>query len=676
MTGITLLLITLTFFMAFALSYFWYKGKNKSGSLFWTLFLLRGLALWILAVMLINPQFQKYSYYTEKPQLNVLVDNSESMAHIGGTAAISNAISELQTNSALNENFEIRLFTFEEDLQIMDSMPDFKGRQTDIATVFTRLKKLGGELRNATLLFTDGNSTYGSDYQYNPSGWNGPVYTIAAGDTARYKDLRVERVNANRYAYANNRFPVEVFVALSGNETVNTVLEIREGERLVYRESMKVEAGRPSVNKQLELEAGAPGLKRYRIFLKTADGEKNTANNQYDFAVEVIGQRDQIAIVTNTSHPDLGVLVNMIEKQGQRKVELLEPSQLAEADNFDMVILFSPNQAYTDWLQYLKRSKKNYMIIAGEGTNWSTVNNEVDAFSREATYSKEAVQGIYNPGFDEFRSEDPGISQAPPINSLLGDFILNTAYDVLIFKQINGFDTQRPLLFTVDMSGQRMAVLDGSGIWKWRLWHYAEQESFDKFDAFWNTLVRYLLTGIQRDRLNVVYESFYPANSPVSIRAGYYDKNFVFDPSEQLEITIKKADTAETRTIPLMQEDQGYRVNLDGLSPGNYEFTLSAPSQGLSTDGQFTVLEYNLEKQFVTTDTQRMRSLAERTGGQFLMIDSLPNLIVKLARNENLKPLQKRKQEQGGLVDWPWLLLAVCLLFGAEWFVRKYNGLI
>lgn len=676
MTGMTLLLIVLTFFLAFALSYFWYRGKNTSGSLFLGLFVLRGLALWGLFILLVNPLIEKYTYTTERPVLNVVVDNSASIVNLGADEAIREVITRLQGDQQLRKAFNVSFYTLGEDLGVMDSLPGFNESQTDIAGALSSLQKLDAGSREATLLISDGNNTYGADYQYHPSGRQGPVYAIVAGDTTRYDDLSIDRVNVNRYAYADNRFPLEVFTALQGKEGVNTLLEVRLNNKVVYKKNLRLEPGASGTAEAIELEAGSPGLKRYRVSLSSLEGEKNTTNNSYDFAVEVIGDRNRIAVVAAGSHPDLGALVKILGRQGQRQVTVVRPADVGDITNYDLFVLFDPDRSFASLFQGLDRAKKNYWIIGGKATDWNSVNAGQDRFSREVTYNTEAVQGRVNSGYGEFRFEGIELATAPPINSLLGDFIINTPYDILIYKNINGIETDRPLLFTTDNSGSRVAVLDGSGLWKWRLWHYAQNDSFIAFDSFWNTLAQYLLTGVQRNRLDLTYKPFYYANSSIAIGAGYYDKNFVFDPSENLELRLRNEEDESVEVIPMMAETKAYRANLDGLAPGNYQFEVTVPEQGINTKGQFSVLEYDVEKQFANADVGRMKTLAERTNGRYGTLDDLPGIVEDLLKDDAYIPVQKQKAEAVSLVEWPWLLLGISLLFGAEWIIRKYNGLI
>lgn len=672
----TFLLIILSLLIAFGLSYFWYRGGNMNRRLFWYLFMLRGLALWSLALLLINPVFREYTLYTEKPTLNILVDNSASMEYLEDPQNILGGLQTIENDPDLSEAFEVRKYTFADELQVLDSSPDFKQQQTNISRALQRLKKLESNEKSATLLISDGNSTYGGDYQFNTSGISGPVYTFVVGDTTRYEDLYIERVNVNRYAYLKNRFPVEVFIGLEGEETVKTQLEVLLNNSVVYKREIEVNPGFASLPVTIELEAGTAGLNSYRIRVSALENEKNTANNLSNFAVEVIDQRNKIALVSKVVHPDLGSLKNIIEGSGQRSVEVIKPSETDNTDEFDLFILFQPDADFKALLEKIDQGDKNYWLIGGEGTDWNFVNSSQVFFDREVTYTAEDVQGTVNMQYGNFQVEDPGVDEYPPITTVLGDFIIISPYEILLYKTIGGIPSERPLLFTLENNNRRVAILDGNGIWKWRLWHYGENEDFTAYDEFWNKLIQYLSSGSRKERLNLGYEPFYYANSQIRLSAGYYDKNYEFDPGENLQLELKHEDSLSARTIPMMSDPNGYRVNLNGLAAGNYQFTVSVPAQNLSRAGEFSVLEYEVEKQFVNTDTGRMQNLAERTGGKMGRLEEIPAVLSELMNSDEFRSTQKRRENIVPLLEWQWLLFATALLLGVEWFVRKYNGLI
>ena len=47
-----------------------------------------------------------------------------------------------------------------------------------------------------------------------------------------------------------------------------------------------------------------------------------------------------------------------------------------------------------------------------------------------------------------------------------------------------------------------------------------------------------------------------------------------------------------------------------------------------------------------------------------------------LLENENYKAIQKEIASKTPLIDWVWLLVLIAISLAAEWFIRKYNGLL
>ncbi|WP_395049624.1 hypothetical protein, partial [Flavobacterium sp.] len=51
-------------------------------------------------------------------------------------------------------------------------------------------------------------------------------------------------------------------------------------------------------------------------------------------------------------------------------------------------------------------------------------------------------------------------------------------------------------------------------------------------------------------------------------------------------------------------------------------------------------------------------------------------LIKTLLESENYKAVQKTVVTKTPLIDWIWLLVLIAISLSAEWFIRKYNGML
>lgn len=176
--------------------------------------------------------------------------------------------------------------------------------------------------------------------------------------------------------------------------------------------------------------------------------------------------------------------------------------------------------------------------------------------------------------------------------------------------------------------------------------------------------------------MEVSYETFYYNNNPLTISAQYFDNNFVFDNRAQLTITVQHKDTEAVTTFPMLLKNNFYEVDLNSLPAGDYNFTVSVKDTGIARSGSFTILEFNVEKQFLNANVTKLRRVATHTGGEAYFMDQSEALIELLLTNEAYKPIQKTDQKVVPLIDWKYLLGLIVLALATEWFVRKYNGLI
>ena len=71
-----------------------------------------------------------------------------------------------------------------------------------------------------------------------------------------------------------------------------------------------------------------------------------------------------------------------------------------------------------------------------------------------------------------------------------------------------------------------------------------------------------------------------------------------------------------------------------------------------------------------------MQRLAQKNEGQLYYLDGVETLQNELATGEEFLPVQKSRDNIVSLIDFRILLGLIILSLAAEWFIRKYNGLI
>src|SRR5690606_6230373 len=228
MTTSTVLLIIVSALVAFALSFYQYlfKAKKKSPVFFFLAFL-RFITLMAVFLLLINPVVTKQDYETVKTPLPILLYNSQSIKELGQDSIAKLLSQKITSNKALNEKYDVQLYIFDEGFEV-GKEPDFTGKQTHIDQAVQNVKQFYRNTTYPVILLTDGNQTIGNDYVYSFQ-QNTSVYPIVLGDTTVFPDLKINQLNANKYAFLKNKFPVEVFLQYNGNKTVNAVFSVQQG---------------------------------------------------------------------------------------------------------------------------------------------------------------------------------------------------------------------------------------------------------------------------------------------------------------------------------------------------------------------------------------------------------------------------------------------------------------
>ena len=73
----------------------------------------------------------------------------------------------------------------------------------------------------------------------------------------------------------------------------------------------------------------------FSLIAEEISKQKNKTNNSKFFAVEILDQRSEIALITDISHPDISVLKRSIEVNEQRKVKVLKVNEIKELDKYN-----------------------------------------------------------------------------------------------------------------------------------------------------------------------------------------------------------------------------------------------------------------------------------------------------------------------------------------------------
>lgn len=667
---IILAAIVATLVALFQYGYIFSKKTNAKKPWF---ALLRFLTVFSILLLLIGPKFNRKTYETLKPQLLVMVDDSKSISYLNVSKKLDTDLKAILEDDALNKKFDIKTFAFSEQVLPFEKA-SHTGIETDLGKALVEPQELYKDRNKAILLLTDGNQTTGSNVSFAKIDSKTTVIPIVYGDTTQYPDLRISQLNVNRYSYLNNEFPVEIFVTYQGKDAVTRNFAIKQGNNTLFQEQLVFSPSRRSAVINANLKSTSIGTMSLRAAVETLTAEKNVTNNTRNFAVEVIDQQTKILILSDAVHPDIGTLKKAIESNQQRKVELAKTSDGKDLNDYNLVIMVGVNSAFAKAYSQLNQLNKNTWVITGPDTDYNFLNTQTKAFQIENDPEFDEAQPLINNSYASFNLDQFSFLDYPPVRVPFGKVNANVPIEILMHKQIGSIETNQPLWFTYETGEQRHAVTLAEGLWRWRSQSYQDSQSFQNFDDFISSQVQYLASNKKRDRLALDYEPFYYQNKKISIKAQYLDKNYVFEDNGILTINLKNRSTNKSIKRPLVLTGSTYIVDLSDLSAGDYSFTVTVENDKLSRSGGFSVLEFDIEKQFVSANAQAMQQLVG--ANNVLYAGQLDALKSELNSNELLQAVERETVRYSSLIDWEFLLGIILLLLAIEWFARKYNGLI
>lgn len=675
MTTNTLLLLLLSLLIAGSLSYYHYFYKARSTAKI-NLFLafLRFFTLFGLFVLLINPKITRTIFEIQKTPLAIVVDNSSSIVDLKAKETALELYQTLSSNAALKDKFELQSFQFDSQFQLSNSF-SFKGTQTNIDEVAKNLKTINKNKTYPTVLLTDGNQTTGDDFVYSFDA-NNKVFPLILGDTTTSLDLKINQLNVNKYAFHKNKFPVEVFLSYTGNKTVAANFSISQGNSVLCKQAIAFSATKKSAVLNVLLPANTVGLQVFKAAITSVEKEKNNYNNVKNFAVEVLDQKSEIAIVSAINHPDLGALKRAIETNAQRKVTIVKPSDVKSLLDYNVLILYQPTAEFKSIFDGNKAAGINTFIITGNTTDFGFLNQQQSNFVFKMSNQKEDYLADFNSQFNLFAIDNIGFENFPPLQNAFGSITTTGNVTVLLQSKIRNIATNAPLLAFAENQGKRAAFLLGENCWKWRLQSHVDNQSYEKFDIFIDKIIQFLGSNDSKKSLVVNHERFYNSGESIEITAQYFNKNYEFDDKARLTISVTNNKTKQVKNYDLLKTTNTFKTNLDGLSAGQYAFTVKELTSKTAYSGTFEILDFDIEKQFVNPDVTRLKQLATQTKGAVYMPNQVESLIQKLIENEDYKAVQKATVKKIPLIDSILLLILIVVSLASEWFIRKYNGML
>ena len=674
-TNLTILYIIASGILALFVALFQYIYKMKRNLINWSLATLRFVTVFSLLLLIINPKFDKNVIKVVKPILAVAVDNSQSIKYLNKDSLSQLATELILGNSGLSEKYDIKTYSFGKQLN-QNKFLNFNEKQTNITKAIQDIESIYESQIAPIVLISDGNQTIGTNYGYASKAFKQAVFPLILGDSIFNTDLKILQINVNKYAYLNNKFPVEIFCSYLGNKTISTELTISSGNQTIHKELLEFS---PEVNSRIItplIKTTKVGQQAYQVSLKPIQNEKNKVNNLKYISLETIDEFSKVALISTISHPDIGALKTSIESNKQRLVDILKPEEfIATNESYGLVILYQPNTEFNNVFERTKKMNNNVFIIGGSNTQWRFLNEIQSDFYQEVTGQNESFQGKINLDFMNFNSTDYRFISHPPLTTEFGQVSIKTQYETLLYKSVNGVLTNEPLWFTYENNSSRNSVLLAENLWKWRMYSFQQNLNFVTFDSFIAKVIQYLDVKNQDNRLIVDYQSVYDGGQELEISAQYFNKNYELDSNANIEITFTNNKSGRQLEFPMITDSYSYKLDLSVLDAGAYSFEVKVNKESLRKSGVIEILEFNIEQQFLNSDVSQLEQLSINTSTTMYFDSQINELIDQLLSENRFYSVQKITKKSVYLLDITFMLFLLFSSLTTEWLIRKYKGL-
>ena len=647
--------------------YFFKKKLTRDSTI---LAFLRFVSILGVLVLLINPKFEQKITEVIKPKLLLGTDNSASILHSDSSEELKELRQQFLMDVELNQRFDMSDFLFGSGLDT-DTVLSFREQQTNVFNAVKDLDALTEKQKSAIVLLTDGHQTFGRNYAFMAT--KSPVFPMVIGDTIENPDINISRINVNAYATLENNFPVEIFLNSNATKNLNSRLIVERNGFELYSSQVSFSKEENSKRITFYLPADSIGMQLYRARLLPFNDETEVRNNNKNFGVEVLDEKTEVAIVYGVLHPDLGTIKRSIESNKQRKATLIHIDEFEiNKDQYTLYVLYQPNMAFTSLFEEIEKEEKNYLLITGLHTDWNFLNRIQKSFTKVVNGEEEAYFPAYQEDFNTFFTEDIDFESVPPLQGQFGDVKINSDHEVMINQKINDVLTKAPLLATFESNELKRVVLFGENIWKWRSHSFELSDSFDKFDAFFNSLIQFLQLADRDKDMELFYKPVYHAQEAIRIQVKNYDSNLNIELNSKL--VLKLNDNLDE--IPFYVKNNSYEVQMNSLDTGVYRFEVKELGSNKVMKGSFVVEAFSLEEGSTRPNIEDLELLAQNTEGSLFYQDQFQEVKSELLDNSEFRSTQIERNKMISLIDWRWLLGLIVLSLSLEWFLRKYRGMI
>ncbi len=684
----SLLWILACILLSVGYSYFLYRSETKfTKKTRTTLAILRGLTVFLLAMFLFSPLITRKQHTLEKPIILFAQDNSQSILLNNQKSFYQNDYKTARQKfiDKLSSKFEVRDISFGASLNENKEI-DFSDRKSNLSLV---LQESINAYRNrnlaAIIIASDGLHNTGPEPASFIKQIQSPIYTVLMGDSTPTRDLRIVNVIHNDIVYMKNDFMVEMRLNAFDLKGKIAKLRIEHKNKTIWTNNQKINANEQDLRFSAVLNANEPGIQKYRVKAEVLTGETNVKNNTFDFYIEVLENKQQIALIAAAPHPDLAAIKSSIEHNENYQVDLILADELQydQLPKYQLLILHQLPSSFTNMnnlFSYIEKQNIPSWVILGN-------QSYIDLFNRydyglkiaNSRASSNEVLPVLKEDFTGFvLSNEWGsfINELPPLSACFGTYKPSNVLQNLFVQKIGAVTTDQSLLSFGISGSRKYAVMPAEGLWKWRMENMRIKGNAILFDELLSKIVQYLSTKDDKRKFRVSLPSFtFEHGDKIHFVSELYNDSYELINTPEVKLTLKDEQNKSFDFV-FSRTEKSYELEVETIESGEYNYSAetSLGNKKYEVKGKFSIVKNNLEEMNTTADFNALRMLSKLSGAKAFKPRDLDLLADELLKNNDYKTVSYEENKTDELISLKWIFFLFISFLSIEWLLRKYHG--
>jgi hypothetical protein len=383
------------------------------------------------------------------------------------------------------------------------------------------------------------------------------------------------------------------------------------------------------------------------LFVETSNFSGELRINVFDKGKLLF--KDKIRVLTSDEQQ---LRHKFILKSSKKGVHVFDV-QLSSADNS----LIDSRKISVDFVE-----DKGLVLI-----KYTTLNPDISLFRRKLeTRNYKVVVSKQSPKKAELKKFDFAIDFGASIRSKALPIIVVRSNKLSANTNSLGIEVDSEFLksYSVNSKSKRIEII-ANNLWKLNLKEAKLGE--DNLDDFFDLLVQDVELLRYADKFNVVFKDFYSTSENVILK--------LINESSQIKSVEAKVEMeigGKKKTFDFIGVDGEYTLNLGNLNSGDYSSRLIIDGKKLQNIS-FEVKNIDLEDLGKGQNMKLLQEIVSNQGGKLYTLKNYKVLIDEL--REQTAEVFNSKSVKKNLVEQWWYLFLLPIILGAEWLLRKRNGL-